>query len=71
MPRPICVPCSKEMSCIKNGVLVRLCPGAYQYGDAYGCSQCGAQIVTGFAHKPVQSAGGQDVVADLSGSVVR
>lgn len=69
MPRPVCVPCSKEMTCTHNGVFVRLCPGVYQAGDEYTCTGCGAQIVAGLAHREFESPVELPAVADLSGGV--
>ena len=50
--RPICVACSTEMDCLKNGALVHLIKaGMFMSGDLYGCPKCGNKIVTGFGKK--------------------
>ncbi len=49
--RPICVKCCKEMSCEKNGFIIRFIIKeqiAYdKRGDMYKCSNCGCQVVIG------------------------
>jgi len=71
MLRPVCVRCNREMTCTENGAMVRTCPGVAVSGDMYSCPSCGAQVVVGFAHQPVQWSDGARVVADLSGSVTK
>ena len=46
---PICVPCTVEMRCEKNEVVVADPePSTYRYGDMYECPGCGVRVVTGF-----------------------
>lgn len=54
MPRPICVPCAREMTCAKNGYMVHMKTSAEQpyqiwSGDMYECGGCGHQCVVRFA----------------------
>jgi len=67
MKRPVCVKCMKSMTCLKNDATIeegfvkgRLPDGTTQYesgqlwaADLWGCVQCGIQIVTGFAQRPL------------------
>lgn len=48
--RPICAHCSCEMTCVSNGVYVKL-KGSHAFvsGDLYKCPECKSKIVTGFA----------------------
>lgn len=55
-PRPVCVPCGREMSSVQP-VVVELHArsiGAYQqwHGDQYTCDECGATIVAGYGDGP-------------------
>lgn len=56
MPRPVCVPCGREMMWVKP-VVVQLnavaIGGAYQqwHGDLARCGNCGAEIVARFAEQ--------------------
>lgn len=50
--RPICITCSAEMECSKNGVYVKLVKSrSFVAGDLYRCKSCKTGLVTGFAHK--------------------
>jgi hypothetical protein len=47
---PVCVKCSVEMRCKKNGVTAAgsTVPNYQRSGDKYYCPECGFEIVTGF-----------------------
>lgn len=49
-PNIICATCGKELSCMKNGVVVGFAGGISQVkGDYYRCNECGYGIITRFA----------------------
>lgn len=58
MPRPVCVPCGREMMWERVGVVVQLdakaSRGPYQQwrGDTAKCPGCGAEVVARFAERP-------------------
>jgi hypothetical protein len=71
MPRPVCIPCKREMKSLKVGEVVLLNAGRmtmrtgykveqvpYQayHGDSFECEGCGAQIVTRYAEQPFWGA---------------
>jgi DNA-directed RNA polymerase subunit RPC12/RpoP len=52
--RPVCITCSTEMTCSKNGAYVKLKKShAYVAGDVYTCTNCKVSFVTGFARKAI------------------
>ena len=67
MRRPVCVKCMKSMTCLKNDATIeegfvkgRLPDGLPEYesgqlwaADLWGCTQCGIQVVVGFAKMPL------------------
>ena len=60
MPRPICVPCRREMTALDNGHIVHILQSSnepYQIwsGDLWECPECGNQAVIGFGRAPVAS----------------
>ena len=38
-----CVPCNKEMKCLKAGAVVHYGGGYVKSADVFGCTDCGAQ----------------------------
>ena len=59
VPRPICVPCGREMHPEQNGCEVQINAvfGPYEIwsGDKWKCPTCGTEIVVGFGFKPMAS----------------
>lgn len=57
MPRPICVPCRREMKNVRPIVAqfnARAVGDAYEqwHGDVHECEGCGAQVVVGYGERP-------------------
>ena len=46
--RPICLTCSAEMNCTKNGVLVKVNSNHYYSADQFTCPSCNRSMITGF-----------------------
>lgn len=65
--RPVCVHCSCEMECRRNGVHIHLSKSdAYLSGDTYTCPTCKNSIVKGFAKKATfYNTEPKDVVAKI------
>ncbi len=62
MPRPLCVPCKLEMRCLENDIAVTFCGGSGKpwrifNGDKWGCPECLAEIVVGWAPQPAGKVG--------------
>lgn len=51
--RPVCVNCSVEMRCHKNGQPVVSGNGLY-HGDVYECPDCKFRVVSGFSSLPIR-----------------
>ena len=45
MSAPVCVPCRKDMRCVKTGVVVHWGNGHCYAGDRFACTNCPADIV--------------------------
>ena len=61
MRRPVCVPCSLEMKCRKNGVNVLFLDregedDVIYRADSYECTSCAQEIIVGFGAKPITYA---------------
>lgn len=53
MPKPVCVKCSREMTCVKAGAvefhaIVHRGPYQQWQGDLYRCPTCGCEITTAY-----------------------
>ncbi len=60
MPRPMCVPCAREMNCHQNSFIVHVTASGEPYqiwsSDAWRCPECKHMIVSGFGRSPVAEA---------------
>lgn len=41
----VCANCGRELTCVKNGVVVLWTESHCKRGDAWACEQCGSHIV--------------------------
>ena len=53
-PIPLCLPCHRKMTCLKNGVIIKQeyedgTTGCFQHVDLYECNSCGRQHASGFS----------------------
>ena len=51
--RPVCVPCGREMKCVKNGALLTHDNRVWS-ADAFECGECGARVIKGFGAPMLQ-----------------